>query len=142
MDETAKEAPHKVIPFQPSSSKTADDHANAETERRNKQNAWCDALLAKLPSKLPLSQQIEQATTIDELRNIVFDPLSENDPNSVEVDLAIQNAFYPPDGTKRDDCFKGMTERRLKRILRNRFNEKKTLSRTCNKCGHTISSAG
>jgi hypothetical protein len=113
-------APRKVIPFQPSS-KSADDHADAETERRNKQNAWCEALLVKLG----LLAQIELATTIDELRKIVFDPLSKNDPNSVEVDLAVQNAFHPPDGTKRDECFKGLNERTLKRILRNRFNEKK-----------------
>jgi hypothetical protein len=103
--------------------KTADEHSKIQTERWNKLFVWCDALLAKLPSKLPFAKQIEQATTIDEVRKIVFGPLSESD--SLELDLAIQDAFYPPDGTKRDDCFAHMRPGTLKRILKKRFSVKK-----------------
>jgi hypothetical protein len=110
----------KVITFQPATKKTAEDYSNAQTEHRNKQVAWCEALLAKLG----LLGQIDQATTIDELKKIVLDPLSEKDPNSLEVDFAVKNAFHPSDGTDRDDCFKHITERMLKRLLRKCFNEK------------------
>jgi predicted P-loop ATPase len=68
--------------------------------------------------KLGLEEALLDATTIDELRKIKFDP------DAVEVTLAIRDALHPASGEK-DKCFTGIREAALKRIIVVRFSEMK-----------------
>ena len=103
----------KLIPS-PKSAPGAEEHARAETERKRRLFDWADHLL----EQLGLPERVAQAKSVEELRKITFDA------NAVEVELAIRDALHPANGSK-DDCFVGIKEGGLKRILQNRFEELK-----------------
>src|SRR5262249_20186212 len=98
----------------PGSAPHADEHARAETERRRQLFAWADGVL----EQLGLKRTVDAARSIEELRRITFDV------ESAEVTLAIRDALYPADCNRRE-CFRGLKEGGLKRILRSRFIEMK-----------------
>src|SRR6516164_5551851 len=95
-----------IIPI----SSGAEEHARAETERKRQLFKWADELL----KELGLAGRIDLANSIQELGKIVFDA------DAAEVELAIREALHPASGTKAD-CFAGLRERGLKRILKMRF---------------------
>jgi predicted P-loop ATPase len=92
----------------------ADEHANAETDRKNRLYAWADDLLRQLG----LVDSVSRANSVEELRKITFDS------DAVEVGLAIRDALHPTSGPKAD-IFMGLREGSLKRVLNNRFSELK-----------------
>jgi predicted P-loop ATPase len=100
-----------VIPFRASS---AEEHAKAETGRKQQLFDWADRVL----KQLGIIDKISQATGFDDLRKIVFDA------DTVAVELEIRDALHPAGGHKAT-CFTGMKEGGLKRILKSRFDEKK-----------------
>jgi hypothetical protein len=100
-----------VIPFPAAG---AEEHARAETERRRKLSAWADRLL----QELGLAERVARANSLDELHKIAFDP------DTAGVDLAIRKALHPAGGAKAD-CFAGLREGGLKRILKKQFDEMK-----------------
>ena len=103
-----------VVPF-PSPPPNADEYARAETERKQKLFEWLDGTLADLG----LTDRVEQANTLDELRRVTFD-----NADGSKVDLAIRDALHPASGRKADH-FVGMNEGMLKRLLKARFRELK-----------------
>jgi predicted P-loop ATPase len=100
-----------LIPFPPLG---AEEHARAETDRKQRLFAWADAVL----QELGLAERVARANSFDELRKITFDP------DAADVALAIREALHPASGTKADH-FAGLREGSLKRILRSRFDEMK-----------------
>ena len=100
-----------LLPFKPPPP-GAEEHARAETERKNRLFAWVDATL----EQLGVTQRIADATSFDELRKVIFDV------NTVDVELAIRDALHPGSGRKAD-FLAGMKEGMLKRLLRKRFSE-------------------
>jgi predicted P-loop ATPase len=104
-----------IIPI----SSGAEEHARAETERKRQLFKWADELL----KELGLAGRIDLANSIQELGKIVFDA------DAAEVELAIREALHPASGTKAD-CFAGLRERGLKRILKMRFDEMKASRET------------
>lgn len=108
-----------VIPFPPPS---AEEHARRETERKMRLFAWVDGLLHDLgfaerdpdeSSKLRM-----RASSLDELRKIVFDP------DAAEVEIAIREAMHPTSGVKAD-YLEGFSKGAIKRLLKMRFEEMK-----------------
>jgi predicted P-loop ATPase len=102
----------KLLPFKPPPD--AEEHARAETERKQRLFAWADRLL----QQLGLAERVSQANSFEELRKIAFDA------DAVEVGLAIRDVLHPISGPKAD-CFVGIREGGLKKILKNRFDELK-----------------
>jgi predicted P-loop ATPase len=102
--------PNNVISISPS----AETHASAETERKRQLFAWADRVLRELG----LADRIARANDLNKLRKIVFDA------DAAKVALAIREALHPANGAKAD-CFAGLREGALKRILKNRFDEMK-----------------
>jgi predicted P-loop ATPase len=100
-----------VIPFRASS---AEEHAKAETGHKQQLFDWADRVL----KQMGIIDKISQATSFDDLRKIVFDA------DTTDVELAIRDALHPVGGRKAD-CFAGMKEGGLKRILKSRFDEMK-----------------
>lgn len=92
----------------------AQEHANAETERKNRLFEWADHLLRRLD----LAKRITDANSFDELRKITFDA------DAFDVELAIGDFLHAAGGRKADH-FAGMKEGTLKRLLKKRFNELK-----------------
>jgi predicted P-loop ATPase len=99
-----------VIPFPVGS----EDYARAEDQRQRALFAWADALL----QQLGLDVEIAQAQTLDALRRIKCDF------KDSRIDIAIQDALHPAAGS-RAECFLGLREGALKRILQSRFNDLK-----------------
>jgi predicted P-loop ATPase len=103
--------PSNLIPFPPLG---AEEHAQAETERKQRLFAWADDVL----HQLGLAERIARANSFDELRKITFDP------DAADVALAIREALHPASGRKADH-FAGLREGSLKRVLKSRFDEMK-----------------
>ena len=99
--------PDNLIPFRPPD---ADEHARAETERKQHLFDWADRVLAELG----LTDRVRQAGTVDELRRVTFDA------NAADIVLAIRDALHPARGRKAAH-FAGMNEGGLKKILKLRF---------------------
>ena len=91
-----------------------DEHARAETDRKRRLFAWADLVL----QQLGFADRVEQADSVDELRKVTFDA------DTIEVALAIREALHPANGPK-DDCFAGLKDGGLKRLLKKRFEEMK-----------------
>jgi hypothetical protein len=94
---------------------TAGDYAKAYAQRQQARFDWCDNVL----KQLGLDVQIAQAQTFDALRRIKLD-LEDG-----RIDIAIQDALYPPAAGVRAECWVGQREGALKRVLKWRFDEKK-----------------
>jgi predicted P-loop ATPase len=92
----------------------AEEHARAETERKQRLFAWADNVLRELG----LAERVARANCLDELRRVTFDA------DAAEVALAIREALHPASGA-RNDCFAGLRAGGLKHILRMRFDEMK-----------------
>jgi hypothetical protein len=105
-----------VLPFPPvpTPELDAEEQAYGDAERKTRLFAWANKVL----KDLGLADKVSQAKTSDELRKITFDE------QAVEVTLAIRDALHPTTGSK-DDCFVGLNEGALRRILRNRVAELK-----------------
>jgi predicted P-loop ATPase len=106
---------NKVIKLPVSVSPDADEHARADTQRNQRLFDWADAVL----KKLGLDKEVAAAQSIEKLRNITLD-----DADPAELILAIRDALHPASG-HRQELFRGLTERGLKQILKNRLNELK-----------------
>jgi predicted P-loop ATPase len=102
------------LPIPAASKKTADEHARSDTERKQRLFAWAAAVL----KQLGLERAMDSAKSIVELHGITFDA------ESMEVILAIRDALHPVNG-HREEHFRGLSERGLKQILKNRFAELK-----------------
>jgi hypothetical protein len=118
-----------LLPFKPPPP-GAEEHAHAETERKNALFAWADDLLAQLG----VAKRIADATSFDELNKIMFDV------DAVDVVLAIRDALHPAHGS-RADFLAGMEEGTLKRLIRMRF-EKMKKERRDELLGGPAASAG
>ena len=92
---------------------TAEQHARAETARKQELFEWGDGVLVKLG----YTTRINFAGTVQELNQIIFNP------NSVEVTLAIRDALHPATGEPRPTFLVGMNGASLKRLLATRFEE-------------------
>ena len=92
----------------------ADEHSRADTERNRRLFEWADAVL----KRLGLDKVVAAARSVEELRRVTFDA------DSIEVTLAVRDALHPASGN-RQEHFRGLKERSLKRILKNRFAEMK-----------------
>ena len=77
-------------------------------ERHQRRMAWADSVLEQH------IQAINNATTIEELKRVVFDP------DSPEILTACQDAIHPADGHT-EDHFDALTMATLKRLLKGRF---------------------
>jgi predicted P-loop ATPase len=106
---------NKVIKLPVSVSPDADEHARADTQRNQRLFDWADVVL----KKLGLDKEVAAAQSIEKLRNITLD-----DADPAELILAIRDALHPASG-HRQELFRGLTERGLKQILKNRLNELK-----------------
>jgi predicted P-loop ATPase len=93
---------------------SADEHARAETDRKQRLFAWADRVL----QQLGFADRVAQADSVDELRQITFDA------DTIEVALAIRDALHPATG-KREEHFVGLNDAHLKRLLKTRFHELK-----------------
>jgi len=102
----------EIIPFP--GAPGAEEHADAETDRKNRLYAWGDGLLRQLG----LVDRVSRANSVEELRKITFDA------DAVEVELAIRDGLHPTSGPKAV-IFVGLREGGLKRVLNNRFSELK-----------------
>jgi predicted P-loop ATPase len=102
------------LPVPVASKKTADEHTRSDTERKQRLFAWAAAVL----KQLGLERAMDSAMSIVEMYGITFDA------ESMEVILAIRDALHPVNG-RREEHFRGLSERGLKQILKNRFAELK-----------------
>ncbi len=89
----------------------ADEHARAETERRQRLFKWALGVL----KRLGLDKAVAVAGSLEELRGLSVDP------KSADVILAIRDALHPASG-RRQDHFRGLNPGALTHILRNRLN--------------------
>jgi predicted P-loop ATPase len=92
----------------------ADEHARAETDRKQRLYAWADLALRQLG----FADRVAQADSVEELRKVTFDA------DTIEVALVIRDALHPATG-KREEHFVGLNDAGLKRLLKTRFNELK-----------------
>ena len=99
-----------TLPVSASQDAGADEHARAETQRKQRLFDWADAVL----EQLGLVRAVAAARSIVELRTITFNM------DSPAVDLAIRDALHPASGD-RAEHFRGLREGSLRRILANRF---------------------
>jgi hypothetical protein len=88
----------------------AEDHAQAETERKRTLFAWLDRLLEEIGP----AAKVAAAHDLRELASIIFDA------NAPEIDLAINDALNPADGSKRAAHFGNLSKKVLKRLLQSR----------------------
>jgi putative DNA primase/helicase len=95
-------------------SQDADEHARADTQRKQRLFEWCDAVL----ERLRLDKAVAAAKSIEELRRVTFDA------DSAEITLAIRDALHPASG-RREEHFRGLKDGGLKLILKNRFTDLK-----------------
>ena len=110
----------KVIQLPTPASQDADEHARADTQRNQRLFEWADTVL----KRLRLDKAVAAARSIEQLRNVTFNP------DSAEVTLAIRDALHPASGQLQEH-FRGLKEGGLKLILKNRFAElKKTREAT------------
>jgi predicted P-loop ATPase len=93
----------------------AEEHARAETERKQRLFAWADRVLRELG----LADRVARANSLDELRRVTFDA------NAAEVELAIREALHPASGSKADYFVGLRSVGSLKRLLKMRFHEMK-----------------
>ena len=85
-----------------------------ETERKRRLFEWADRIL----QHLGLTDQIAQASGLEDLRKITFDV------NAVAISLAVQEALHPESGGLVISHFIGLGKNELKRlIIIARFNE-------------------
>jgi predicted P-loop ATPase len=91
-----------------------DEHARAETDRKQRLFAWADLVL----QQLGFADMVAQADTVDDLRKVTFNA------DTIEVALAIRDALHPATG-KREEYFVGLSDAGLKRLLKTRFVELK-----------------
>ena len=77
-----------LIPLRPG----AEEYARAETERKHQLFAWADRVL----QQLGLMDALARASSLDELRKVIFDP------DAADVALVIRAALHPAHGTKAD----------------------------------------
>ena len=94
----------------PTAPQGADEHAAAETKRKQDLFAWVDTTL----EQLGLKRAIDAARSVDELRPITLDAES--------AELAIRDALHPASGD-RQECFSGLNKDILKRLLGRRLAE-------------------
>ena len=80
---------NNLIAFPPPQA-DADEHARAETERKQALFAWADRVLAELR----IAHRVRGASTIEELRSVTFDA------DAADVVLAIRDALHPTIGHK------------------------------------------
>ena len=110
----------QMIDLVPPAAQDAEEHARADTQRNKQLFDWADAVLRRLG----LDEAIAAARSIQELRRITLDV------DSAEVALAIRDALRPASG-QRQEHFRGLKERGLELILKNRFADwKKTREAT------------
>jgi predicted P-loop ATPase len=88
-----------------------DEGPQDEADRQKSLLDWGDKVL----DQTGVRQAIADATTIEELQRITFDP------DSTAVVLAINDALHPPKGQKRQRHFDGLSAAALKKIVRNRL---------------------
>ena len=120
----------KIVKLPMQVSQTAEEHARADTERNRRLFAWALVVL----KQLGVDKAVAAAKTLEELHKIAFGV------ESVEVILAIRDALHPASG-RPEGHFRGLTERGLKQILRNRFAElKKQRLRHCSNAREGASS--
>jgi hypothetical protein len=103
-----------VINLPVPASQGADEHARADTERKQRLFDWADAVL----KEVGLAKALAAARSIEELRLVTFDA------DDAEVALAIRDALHPATG-HRQEHFRGLSERGLRQILKSRFAELK-----------------
>ena len=104
----------KVVKLPIPAAHDADEHARADTQRNQGLFAWADKVL----KDLGLDRAVAAAKSIAELRKLTLDT------DTLEVILAIRDALHPTSG-QRQELFRGLKERGLKLILKNRFAEMK-----------------
>src|SRR5262249_19481581 len=105
----------KVVKLLPvPASLSAEEHARAETERRQRLFDWADAAL----KDLGLIEVLTAAGSLEELRGITFNA------DGHEVILAIRAVLHPVGGD-RAARFRGLREGSRRQILRSRFAELK-----------------
>jgi hypothetical protein len=116
-----------IVPFSGGSSQSADEHAQAETERKDRLFSWAETLLRELG----FDRAIAAAGTMEELLRVVLDV------DILEIALAIRAVLHPA-SKKREDAFIGVSKGTLHAIVRNRFNQwRKTREQTLGKSGKT-----
>jgi putative DNA primase/helicase len=103
-----------VIKLSVPASRDADEHARADTQRKQRLFDWADAVLMKLG----LAKALAAARSIEELRSVTFDA------DGAEVTLAIRDALHPASGHCQEH-FCNLREGGLKQVLKNRFAELK-----------------
>jgi predicted P-loop ATPase len=103
--------PGDVVPIRPES---AEEHAQAETTRKQLLFAWLDQALVELG----LAERVRQANALAELARIAFDE------NAGDVELLIRDALRPENGA-RAAHFVGLDKKALKRLLKKWFTELK-----------------
>jgi hypothetical protein len=74
-----------------------------ETDRKKRLFAWADRLL----HELGLIDQINQTSSVEDLRKVLFDA------EAVEVAFAIQEALHPENGRAIAACFTGISKRMM-----------------------------
>jgi predicted P-loop ATPase len=102
----------KIVKLPVPALQSAEEHARAETERRQRLFAWAEVLF----KELGLDKALAAARSLEDLRGITFNV------DSDQVILAIRAALHPVSGD-RAEHFRGLTEKSLRQILRNRFAE-------------------
>jgi hypothetical protein len=105
----------EVIQLPVRTSTDADEHAQADNDRKRRLFDWALDVL----KILGLDKAVTRAASIAELRAITLDL------ECTGITLAIRDALYPETGCRLDH-FKGLREGSLKRILKNRFIELKS----------------
>jgi hypothetical protein len=84
-----------------------------ETERKRRLYEWADRIL----QHLGLIDQIQEASSLEDLRKITFDI------NAVAISLAVQEALHPESGGLVISHFIGLGKNELKQLIIARFNE-------------------
>jgi hypothetical protein len=92
----------------------ADDHAQAETDRKRALFDWARQLLEEIGIAALIA-----AASLQDLANIKFDA------DAAEIAIAIADALHPAGDREPAEHFKGLREGALKQILKGRFDELK-----------------
>jgi predicted P-loop ATPase len=93
---------------------SADAHAQAETERKQKLFSWADAIL----QQLGFAARVAQAQSVSDVRKIVLDV------ENVDVAVAVNEALHPAVGP-RATHFAGLRTETLRRLLKARLADMK-----------------
>jgi predicted P-loop ATPase len=104
----------KVMKLPVPAALSAEEHARAETERRQRLFDWAEAVF----KELGLIKALAAVGSLEELRGITFNV------DGHAVVLAIRAALFPASGN-RAEHFRGLREGGLRRILTSRFAELK-----------------